>query len=180
MLGKKLLTLGCVVGILLIGACFDIRRQMPFVHTVGVEVTGKNSCHEVLAAELRRSLVDSINGPQWRSHLHAIEAGGTDVTDATRTVSILDCFGKRNETTTWAGFENVSPHCSLSIALTRNRGTRTMWKAPNYQAFASFKRGPLPEGASTASEDEGRGKNAADEFASEITRDLFYSYVADW
>jgi len=178
MLGKKLLTIGCVAGILLCGACWDIRRQMLFVHTVLVEVADQSSGHELDAPQLRDALVTELNNPQMHSHLHAVVSDGGEDVDATLSISILHCGDPEGRTISGQSGQ-VHLECSLSISLTRKSGA-SMWKAPHYSAFGYVY--PRSEADSTGggSDVERQRKAITEEMAIGITRDLLYKYVSVW
>jgi hypothetical protein len=98
MFRRQLLTLVCVAGILVCGACGLMFREPPppmtlfvGVHTVRVEVTDKTATHQVDTDSLRDALVREINGQKGRIRLEAIGAGDAD---CVLSLNVLDEDGR--------------------------------------------------------------------------------------
>jgi hypothetical protein len=87
MLDKKLLTVACVAGILVCGACGMFDREPPppmtlfvGVHTVRVVVTNTSSTHQIDVDALRQAVVNEFNNPSHQSHMLAVAEGDADCT----------------------------------------------------------------------------------------------------
>jgi hypothetical protein len=87
MLNRKLLTVACVVGILVCGACGMFVREPPppmtlfvGVHTVRVVVTNTSSTHQIDVDALRQAVVNEFNKPSHQSHMVAVAEGDADCT----------------------------------------------------------------------------------------------------
>jgi hypothetical protein len=87
MLDKKLLTVACVVGIVVCGACGMFEREAPppmtlfvGVHTVRVVVTNTSKTHQIEADAVRQAVVKEFNKPSHQSHMLAVAEGDADCT----------------------------------------------------------------------------------------------------
>jgi hypothetical protein len=87
MLKRKLLTIACVAGILVCGACGLFIREPPppmtlfvGVRTVRVAVTNKSTTHQIDLDAVRQAIIKELNSPFHQSHMLAVAEGDADCT----------------------------------------------------------------------------------------------------
>jgi len=102
MLGKKLLTLACVVGILAFGACFGpgykppsppSLRTLSGVRTIHVTVSNQSPSRHLEPAPLAQAIVSEINSRTRQTGLRAVAQGESAPPDGFLAVVILDESG---------------------------------------------------------------------------------------
>jgi len=151
MLGKKLLTIGCVLGILACGACFGPvyhgppppapppLRPMEGVHTIRVTVTNASDTKHFASSRLAQSVIDQINYLSRRrnSGLHAIGSEAAKPADAILAVTILTETPYSVNRLASLGQAEWKVACKASATLTANDG-RVIWSDPNLLLTEQF------------------------------------------
>lgn len=144
MLGKKLLTIVCALGILASGACFGPidhgpprpapppLRPMEGVHTIRVTVTNASDTKHFASSRLAQSVIDQINylSKRRNSGLHAIGSEGAKPADAVLAVTILTETPYSVNRVGPIGQADWKVACKASAILTANDG-RVILSDPN-------------------------------------------------
>jgi hypothetical protein len=138
MLGKKLLTIACVLGILAFGACFGPDYHPPprplapgldlsGVRSIGVMVTNNSESHHVDTSTLAKVLEEQINEQsrdiKVKAHVEKESGNG----DAVLAVVILSENATQNSRPNAIGYQTWTFRVKMSVTLTARDG-RVIWK----------------------------------------------------
>ncbi len=149
MLGKKLLTAGCALGILAIGACFGPivsnppppppLRPLEGVRTIRVVVTNASETQHITASRLENSVILQINNRFGREMggLHAISSDDAGSADATLSVTILNESAHRVNRIVSVGQAEWKVTCKSSATLTANNGD-VIWSDADLSLMEQF------------------------------------------
>ncbi len=149
MLGKKLLTVACVLGIVAIGACFGPiggsppppppLRQVEGVHTIRVIVTNASDTRHIAPSRLAMSVILQINNRFGREMggLHAIGSDDTGPADAAFSVTLLTETPHRVNRIVSVGQAEWKVTCKASATLTAKDG-RVIWSDANLTLMEQF------------------------------------------
>jgi hypothetical protein len=141
MLGKKLLTIACVLGILAFGACFGPVYHPPprplapgldlsGVHSIGVTVTNNSESHHVDTSTLEKVLEEQINDQSRDIKVKARVQKGTGSGDAVLAVVILSENATEDSRPNAIGYHNWTFVMKMSVTLTARDG-RVIWNGTN-------------------------------------------------
>jgi hypothetical protein len=144
MLGKKLLTVAFVLGILACGACGLAFRESPpppmqlfvGVRTVRVEVSNKTPTHHFDPVALQAAVIRDLNQARKRTALQAVAAGDAD---STLTLTVVDEDEYQADTQGNRVVSGVNPawwqfRAVMSVQLTAKDG-RQLWADPAWKVF---------------------------------------------
>ena len=149
MLGKKLLTVACVLGILAIGACFGPIGGNPppppplgrveGVHTIRVAVTNASDTQHIGPSRLARSVILQINNRFGREMggLHAIGSDDAGPADAVYSVTLFSETSHRVNRIVSVGQAEWKVTCKASVTLTAKDG-RVIWSDANLTLMEQF------------------------------------------
>ena len=135
MFKRQLVTLACVVGILVCGACGLMFEPSPTpppmtrfvgIHTVRVEVTNQTATHQLDTESLRDALIREINAQKGRIRLEAVSAGDAD---CVLSLNVLDEDGRE----VWTDPKQDSAlwqfQAKFDVKLTGKKG-QILWSVP--------------------------------------------------
>jgi hypothetical protein len=147
MLRKKLLTIGCVLGILACGACFGPLSNKPApppppplrplggVHTIRVTVSNTAESHHIDPSKFGRAVISVINSSnqptEGRSGLHGISANDPGSADAILAVTILAEDAHRVHQHDLFSLPGWKVSVTSSATLTANDG-RVLWSDSSF------------------------------------------------
>jgi len=183
MIGKKLITLACAVGILLCGACFRAAyappptpplRPLAGIRSIYVTVANQSAARHLEPGELSQRLADAFNWKTIQTHLEAQTSGDTAATDAVLAISVLDEDG--GPTDRPAGQDSVvwAFHFKVSSTLTRRDG-QLIWSdaGSSYTAFYSFHKTGRPDFA-PGWDQPGLARSLGDQVARQLVNKLVF------
>jgi hypothetical protein len=138
MLGKKLLTVACALGILALGACFgpvgEYRPPRPpmnlftGIQTVRVVITNSSPSHYLDPAVIQRDVVTDFNISGNQTNVHAVIEGDGDST-LTLDVAEEDAHQIKGN----AGGKSASwQFHAVGMAKLTNREGQVLWADPNW------------------------------------------------
>jgi len=141
MVKRRLITVGCVAGILAFGACGMFYREPPppmtlfvGVHTVRVVVTDSSAAHQMDVNAFRAAVLKELNAPSHQTHFLAVSEGDAD---CTLTVNIVDEDAHRRDQD--AQKDGGLWNFKVLISLTLNaRDGRQLWTKANWPAELSY------------------------------------------